>query len=557
MIGTIRKHSSWLWWLVAGLTIISFIYWGASPATRNGSGRSAGYGMIYGQKITADDYAAAQREFLLFYWQRNGAFPEKNPNFTRTDLERETYVRLMLAAKARELGIHVSDDAQVAAADEFLRSLTRDGQAVPMNNFMERILQPEGLDATDFQRFIVNLVTEQQLVQVLGLSGGLVPPQEAAQLYDRDHQEVSAQAVFFSASNYLSQVTASKEAVSQFYTNYMAHYRLPDRVQVNYVEYDLTNFLTAVLQKFGETNLDAQVDAYYAQKGAAAVPDAKTPEEAKATIRETMLRQAAAKMALDQAGQFVRALFAMDPVSRDNLVTLAKTDGLAVQTTAPFTEEDGPAEFAAPEELTKIAFKLNDDSPFSKPIAAAEAVYVIGLANLLPSSVPSFSEIHAQVVRDYQNHEAAVKARTAGTNFYYSATVQMAVGKTFAQAALAAGQTPFALKPFSLSSKDVPEADGHADIREIKNVAFFTTQPGHISEFEPTADGGFVLYVHSLLPVDEALKNSELPQFVSQLRRNREIEAFNQWVESEANRELRNTPVYAELMGNRSSSPSP
>ena len=42
----------------------------------------------------------------------------------------------------------------------------------------------------------------QQLIQVLGLSGALVTPQEAGQLYDREHQEVSAQAVFFSASNF-------------------------------------------------------------------------------------------------------------------------------------------------------------------------------------------------------------------------------------------------------------------------------------------------------------------------------------------------------------------
>ena len=82
----------------------------------------------------------------------------------------------------------------------------------------------------------------------------------------------------------------------------------------------------------------------------------------------------------------------------------------------------------------------------------------------MPSEVPAFDQIHDRVTRDYQMHEAATKARTAGTNFYYGATVQMAMGKTFAQIALAAGQTPFALKPFSLSSQEVPEAEGHAEI---------------------------------------------------------------------------------------------
>ena len=43
MIGTIRKHSKWLWWIIAGLTIISFVvFMGSGPAGRNGGVRSSG-----------------------------------------------------------------------------------------------------------------------------------------------------------------------------------------------------------------------------------------------------------------------------------------------------------------------------------------------------------------------------------------------------------------------------------------------------------------------------------------------------------------------------------
>jgi len=38
--------------------------------------------------------------------------------------------------------------------------------------------------------------------------------------------------------------------------------------------------------------------------------------------------------------------------------------------------------------------------------------------------------------------------------------------------------------------------------------------------------------------VDEAKKTAELPQFLSQVRRGRENEAFNFWLQTEANREL-------------------
>ena len=304
MIGTIRKHSAWLWWSIIPLTIISFVFFMGKGPSGSG-GRGGGYGTIYGKEVTAEEFAMAQREFYIYYWLHYGELPDKNPNFNRTDLERETYVRLMLTAKAKALGIHVSEDALVAGANDLLRSLGRNGQTVPMSQLLEHVLQPEGLDAADFQRFVRDDLTIQQLVQTLGLSGALVTPQEAGQLYDREHQEVSAQAVFFSASNYLAQVTVTPAAVAQFYTNNMAVYREPDRVQVNYVAFDLTNFFAAAEQKLGKTNITSQAEAYYAQHGTEAVPDAKTPEEAKAKIREMILRQGA-QVAAAEAGQGIR-----------------------------------------------------------------------------------------------------------------------------------------------------------------------------------------------------------------------------------------------------------
>ena len=538
-----------MWWTIVPLTIISFVlFMGKGPGS-GGGGRSGSYGTIYGKPVTPEAFAAARNEFFIYYWlHSNGEWPDRSPNMTREEMEKETYVRLLLTEKAKSLGIHVSEEALVAGANELLRSLGRNGQAVPMSQFLERVLQPENLNAPDFQRFVRDDLAIQQMVQTLGLSGALVPPQEAGRLYDREHQEVSAQAVFFAASNYLAQVTVAPAAVAQFYSNNMAVYRLPDRVQVNYIAYDLTNYLAAAELKLGKTNIVSQAEAYYVQHGSEAVPDAKTPEEAKAKIAELIVRQAAAVAAAAQAKPFVTELFAMDPVSPENLLTLAKQKGLVIHTTAPFTATYGPEEFLAPAEFTKIAFKLNTNSPFPNPILGAEAVYVIGLAKQLPSVIQPLDQIHARVVQDFQNYEATLKAQSAGTNFYYTAAVQMAAGKTFAQAALTAGQSPQALPSFSLSSQDVPGLGDRAELNQLKQAAF-TTPVGHLSNFFPTAEGGFVLFVHSLLPVDEQTKTAALPQFLSQVRRGRENEAFNLWLQAEANRELRDTPVYAGLAG--------
>ena len=319
-------------------------------------------------------------------------------------------------------------------------------------------------------------------------------------------------------------------------------------------EYKFDPFLR-VPYKPGETNFAAQAEAYYNQHGLSSVPDAKTPEEAKAKIREEFLRQAEGRLAVQQARQFVTKLYAMEPVAGSNLVTLAQSSGLAVHTTAPFTEEEGPAEFAASADLVKFAFKLNPDLPYSRALPCGDALYVIGLAKQLPSAIQPFNQIYSRVSEDYRYYEGALKARAAATNFYYSSVVQMATGKSFAQVAVAAGLAPVALPPFSLSSQAIPEVEGHVQLGQIKNAAF-STSPGHISPVEATQEGAFMLYVQTLLPVDEATKTANLPQFLTQIRRNRQNEAFDRWLTLEENRELANTPVAEEIKNEKSASRS-
>ena len=72
----------------------------------------------------------------------------------------------------------------------------------------------------------------RELASTVGMSGKLVTPQEAKAVYEREHEEIATAAVFVSASNYLANVTVTPEAVAQYYSNHVAEYRIPDRVQV-------------------------------------------------------------------------------------------------------------------------------------------------------------------------------------------------------------------------------------------------------------------------------------------------------------------------------------
>jgi hypothetical protein len=555
MIGTIRKHSKWLWIVVATLTIISFVAFMGSAPTKSGGGASVsnGFGTIYGQEVKQQDFLRTQNEFFIFYWAHYGQWPEK-AGLSREELERETYVRLLISKKAAKLGVTISEEALVKAASEFLRSVGRNGQAVKMQDFAQQYLAPEGLTVVDLQNFLRNELVVQQLIQTMGMAGALVTPQEAGLLYDRERQEVSAQAVFFAASNYLSQVAVTPAAIAQFYTNNMAAYREPDRVQVSYVFFNVTNYLGQAKADLEKTNFTEYVDAIYQQYGQSQFPEAKTPEEAKAKIRELVIRDRALNDARLAANDFGTGLFAIEPAKPENLNTFAKQKGLMTRITTPFSANVGPEEFSAPAAFATQAFQLNAEAPFAGPIIGPDGVYVIAMANQLPSAIPPLEQIRARVTQDFQSQQSMSLAQRAGTNYFNALTLQMAAGKTFAQAAMAAGQTPLVLSPFSLSSSDLPELGNHATIGQIKQAAF-TTTVGHISDFMPTTDGGFVLFVQQMLPLDTTKKNAELPHFMAQVRRARQNEAFNLWLQGEVNRELRDTPFYRNQMAGAAKQP--
>jgi hypothetical protein len=118
----------------------------------------------------------------------------------------------------------------------------------------------------------------------------------------------------------------------------------------------------------------------------------------------------------------------------------------------------------------------------------------------------------------------------------------MAAGSSFASACVAAGLSPQVLPPFSLSTRELPQLGELAELNQVKQAAF-TTPVGQVSAFEPNNAGGFVLFVQSQLPVDQAVMNAELPQFITSLRRARENEAFNEWLQVQASRDLSDTPL--------------
>src|SRR5262249_32916194 len=142
----------------------------------------------------------------------------------------------------------------------------------------------------------------EHLFTTVGASGKLLTPQEAEKAYRAEHEKVDVKLALFSLSNYVANVQVTDDAIAKFYTNRQAIYRVPERLQLSYVEFPATNFFAKADERLGaDTNLTQKIDSNYLQRGPSAFTDPSgqplIPEAAKAKIRDDYRKQ----LALEEA----------------------------------------------------------------------------------------------------------------------------------------------------------------------------------------------------------------------------------------------------------------
>lgn len=539
MIGTIRKHSNWMWGIIITATVISFLYWGSYTRSGgySGSGPSANLGIIYGQPISRTEYVQTYKEMEMRYFFSSGEWPGNDALRTGFDPNRETYFRILLLRKAAQLDIHASLESTAKAANQMLSGANR-GSGVALSDFVKQVLAPRGLTGADFERYMRNELVMQQLLSLAGASGRLVTPQDARSMYEREHQEYVTQAVFFNPSNYVSKVSPTPESLGMFFTNQMANYRIPERVRVSYVRFDATNFLAEAVKEINQiTNFSQRIDSIYNERGGTNYYTDKTPAQAKAEILKEQENNNALLKARAKAISLATSVMEADPIRVEGFLAAAKTNGFTVETTAPFAANEAPAGMKVGEEFVRTAFGLTEAEPVAGPVMGADAVYVIAMHSRLPSELPTYEQVRDRVARDYSYYESAMAVRAAGMSLATTVSNALAAGKAFTAACAEAKQQPVLLPPFSLNATNVPAVESHANLTQFKQVMFMTPV-GRASSFIGNNDGsGFLLYVQQKLPVDEAQLSRALPDYLRNIRSARQNDAVNAWVSAEGQRD--------------------
>jgi hypothetical protein len=542
MFGTIRKHSKWMWIIIVGATIVSFVIYFGPGARMGGNEPKYNFGSIDGLPITREDYIAAQRSTYLDYFFNHSQWPDQDPAAKQNGFndERLTYERLLLMAKAKELGIAVSPETAAKVAADIIRN---SGAGSP-KEFEQRVLSTRERNyATldDFGRFVAQFITIQQLAAAVGQPGNLVTPQEAAALWKYENQEISADLVFIPASNYLSSVTVTPEGLLQFYTNQTERYRVPAKVAVNYVEFAVTNYWQIGGQMFTNnvTNITEYAKAVYEQRGSNAFGGKALAEATEQIITETT-RNLARRAATTNSQALYVEMTDTEKVPPDALALAAQRAGMPVRLSLPF-DNQSPNPWL-PSAVVQKSFTLNAENPTCEPIVTEEKVFLISLATNIASYIPAFEVVSNRVRYDYVQLTANQLAHAAGEKLHAKLAEGLAKGEKFGTLCTANEVRPTPLSPFSRSSRSLADLPPQVPTGLLQEAAF-KVPAGKLSNYVPLTAGGFAVHVKEMLPLDEKKMQEEMPRVLTQIRQSSQNEAFQSWFRKQAETGLRDTPL--------------
>ncbi|KAB2674959.1 MAG: hypothetical protein DVB31_01195 [Verrucomicrobia bacterium] len=529
MIGTIRRHSAILWWIVVVAVIVSFVAWFApnQPAYRSmlGSGNAGDRGTIYGRPIKADDVRAAARRVRIMAGNRQIA----------QDVEtQQIYQQLLLDEKFRQFGIVVSDQ-QLA---EFIKQVLRDPSTGELLYDREvEFRKTQGVSEAEYLEFVRRQLAERHLRDVVEIPAQLVTPREAEAEVRRANEQILATAVLFSSSNHAAGVQMTPDALGRFFTNRVAAYRTPEKIIASYVKFGATNHLAeaeAAVAKMPD--LTSRLEGVYTQRGAEAFRDAEGKPLAKdaaiARLREDFVRSRAVAIAGDIANDFYNDLGKIEPVTARNLDTVASKRGIKVEITQPFSGTDRPFGLESLRGLADQLARLDPAVPFTEPIAAGDGVYIVAIRQRIPSITPPFETVRNRVADDYRRTQSLEAARTAGQAFHNLATNALASGKAFS--ALVAEQKLAAidLPPITQQMNMVPGLPPQVDLNSVKDAAF-GLQPGQVSGLILGRDGGYVVYLRERKAAAEDLVKAEIPKISSEMRQREERAGYSEWLNHE------------------------
>lgn len=440
------------------------------------------------------------------------------------DVESYALQRAATIDLANQLGIPASTKQEIADYIKTLRVFAaQDGQFDPTRYaaFRDSLRGNSRMSEASVGRVLGDDIRANKMQGLLMGPGFVLPNEVRTQLEQADSNWTLGVATVDYAS-YQPSIPATDAALTKFFEDNIFRYEIAPRVDVQFADFPVTNHLAAV------TVIEADVRAFY-DANPARFPNPKAdPKNLKrdpaadyaavrAQVETTLKLERARSLATKAASDFSYALFErkLAPGTPAFDAFLAAQQ-VALKPLAPFTQEQGPAEFAGSRQIASEAFKLGPDRLFSDAVPAPAGAVVLFWKALEPARKPALVEVRDKVAADYVDGEKRKRFVELGRAVRGTIEARLKAGDAFAAAVTAAASAHHV----KIDPKMVPAFTLRQPPQDLDYAVFGTLErldKGRVSDMVIAKDHGLIVYAADRKVPDLSQANPQFGAARSQL----------------------------------------
>jgi|GEM_PF-437154 len=468
--------------IVLAIIGVSFVFFG------DWSGRGRGRGPVFaakieGRSVSLTDFQHSIRASRIAYTMGTGQVPGSGNDISRA-ISQQAWTRLLLLAEIHQAGLTASPaDVQDAIRKHpiFQDPVKKTFSPEYFKRFQDYVLTPQGVTLDRF----FEIMRDQILIEAWlgGLQdAAVIQVAEAEEAFRNLYGPVTMDYIQITPASVIGKIQPDDQTLRSFYDKRTDRFSLPEQRKVDYI-----------LLK-----LPANVSTL--------------PADAQAKVRREL-----GEKAYQFTEPFYTALETGKPAP--DFAAQAKAAGLELQS-SPYFARDGFV-FSGPTgtALAQMAFTLTPERPVSDYVQVAEGYAILHLREIQPPSVRPFETVKEEVRKAYIESESNIRLQAASENIALNIRKDLDAGKTFTQAAAAAGQKVLPLPTFVVAAQDAKGATN-----PLLNTARFRSmqlKPGQLSQPFPQEGNIVLLHLVSRGEPDATKQAEVLPRLKEQLLQQR------------------------------------
>lgn len=434
-----QRHFKWLFLLLLGCTIISFVFI---------TNASSGFGSAGPRRLSRPffgyDLAREEDQRRIVDDANYSVFLKAGYPFMQgAQLEQYALQRIAALALADELQLPQPTEAQVSAYVATLPAFQNEqGQFDPARyqRFGDSLKGNPRFTTADARRVMENDVRIEAVQKILAGPGYVLPHEVREELVNSD----STWSIQTAAADYTAfapAITVTEDALARFYQENSFRYQVPERRRLSQVEFKAADFANPgapteeQLRNFYNQNpARFPVPPEAGKEAPTLTPGAPTDDfpKVRAQVEAALREEVAAANASRAANALTVALYESTATNKNTDVNAAVASrGLRPVDLPPFSPEAPPAGLEWTQNYFDEINRLGPDRRFSDALRTPSG-YVVFLWNeTLPPYQPALAEVRQRVEADYREsekskrfaeHGRALKARLeaavkAGTPF--------------------------------------------------------------------------------------------------------------------------------------------